>query len=84
MKRFLGLTQEEISENEKLWGEENGNNLTKPVEATGGLRGVGVSQSAVSSELDTQTAEAPAGMDAPPADMGGAPDAGGGDMSAPA
>lgn len=94
MKRFLGLTQEEISENEKLWGEENGNNLTKPVEATGGLRGVGVSQSAVSSELDTQTAEAPAGMDAPPADMGGgeappadmggAPDAGGGDMAAPA
>lgn len=94
MKRFLGLTQEEISENEKLWAEENGNNLTKPVEATGGLRGVGVSQSAVSAELDTQTAEAPPGMDAPPMDMGGggappmdmggAPDMGGGDMAAPA
>ena len=28
MKRFLGLTDEEVAENERLWREENDENLT--------------------------------------------------------
>ena len=40
MKRFLGLTDEEIMENEKLWAEEKG---TSDPEAQDGLKSVGAS-----------------------------------------
>ena len=40
MKRFLGLTDEEIMENEKLWAEEKG---TADPEAQDGLKSVGAS-----------------------------------------
>jgi hypothetical protein len=62
MKRFLGMTQEEITENETLWREENGENLKPTGDAAGALRGIGVSPGAVSGEMAGQTAEAPPDM----------------------
>ena len=38
MKRYLGLTQEEIVENEKLWKEENAGNLQSAGDVRAELR----------------------------------------------
>ena len=54
MERFLGLTEDEINKNEKLWREENGKeSLEEP--AGSDLRSVGVSVSDI--ETDTETGE---------------------------
>jgi hypothetical protein len=72
MKRFLGMSQEEITENEQMWREENGNNLTAATgDAGSAMRGVGVSPGAISGEMADQTAEAPMDM-AAAADAGAA------------
>jgi hypothetical protein len=62
LKRFLGLTQEEITENETLWKEENGGKLAAPTEAAGELRSVGITPAAIGAEAGTQGAEAPPEM----------------------
>ncbi len=52
MKRFLGMTTEEIAENEKMWREENidqGANLSASAE----LRSAGITASGISSEIDS-------------------------------
>jgi hypothetical protein len=61
LKRFLGLTQEEITENENLWKEENGSKLNV-ANAAGELRSVGVTPGAMGAEMGGQEAEAPADM----------------------
>jgi hypothetical protein len=61
LKRFLGLTQEEITENELLWREENGGKLTSS-NAAGELRSVGVTPGAMGAEIGAQDAEAPPEM----------------------
>ena len=54
MERFLGLSEEEIAKNEKLWREEH--DKTEDQEPTGSdLRNVGVS--AGDMETDLQTAD---------------------------
>jgi hypothetical protein len=70
LKRFLGLTQEEITENELLWREENGAMLTPASNAAGEMRSIGVTPAGMSAEAGSQTAEAPAEMaaEAPPAE----------------
>lgn len=67
MKRFLGLSQEEIKENEKLWAEER----VEPEDAASDvdLRNVGVSSADV--EGDLETAE---GMAETPPEEGMAPE----------
>lgn len=78
MKRYLGMTQEEITENEKLWREENGDKLSAPVDAHTAMRGAGVTPGAISDEMAGQQAEAPPDM-AAAAEVGpeaGAPGAG--------
>jgi len=65
MQRFLGMTPEEIKENERLWLEENGANLQPPADAAGELRGVGITPEGMSADMKDQTAEAPQDM-APP------------------
>jgi len=62
MKRFLGMTQEEITENETLWREENGAKLTSASGAAGEMRSAGLTPSAMGAEMADQTAEAPADM----------------------
>ena len=62
LKRFLGLTQEEITENEKLWKEENGTLLSAAMNAATELRGAGVTPGAISADISAQDEEAPADM----------------------
>jgi hypothetical protein len=52
MQRFLGMSAEEIAENERLWREENDENLTQPeTDAAGEMRGSGISSAGISSDL---------------------------------
>jgi hypothetical protein len=64
LERFLGLTEEEITKNEKLWREEN--NKSVDIEPEGSdLRSIGVSTGDI--ETDQETAET---MEAPPEEGG--------------
>jgi len=83
LKRFLGLTAEEIAENEELWKEENG--LTaKAVSASSELRSAGITSGGMDSDLENlsgagelppeegaelggASGTAPAGGESPPA-----------------
>lgn len=71
LKRFLGLSEDEIKENERLWREENGAQLTPPADAAGQLRSAGVTPGGLSADLGDQAAEAPEDM-AAAAEAGGA------------
>jgi hypothetical protein len=77
MKRYLGLSQEEIVENERLWQEENGANLKPPPDAGGEMRSAGITPAGMAGDLAGQDAEAPD-------DMAAAADAGVADGEAPA
>ena len=77
MKRFLGLTAEEIAENERQWREENidkGTNLSAQAE----LRSAGVTTGGLSADADAlgQSGEAPEGMEDMDTGMEAAPPAG--------
>ena len=50
MKRFLGLAEEEIAENENLWHEENGTPDTRGGKGSD-MRGVGVSPGTLGSDI---------------------------------
>ena len=80
LKRFLGLTQEEITENERMWKEENGDQIAAALDAAAEMRSVGVSPAGIQADMSAQTAEAPADL----ADQAAAasPDLGGGAMPA--
>lgn len=68
MQRFLGLTEEELRQNEELWAEESDNIEATPT--TGGdLRSVGISPGDIDSDL-TAGADIEADLEAP-ADLGG-------------
>ena len=54
MERFLGLTEEEIAKNEKMWREENDKEINIHPEGSD-LRGIGVSVGDI--ETDMQTGE---------------------------
>lgn len=62
LKRFLGLTQEEITENERLWREENATTLQPPADSAGELRTAGITPAGISADQGAQAAEAPADM----------------------
>ena len=63
LKRFLGMTAEEIAENERLWREENGANLGKPTtDSEIALRSAGITPGGMAGDMADQTAEAPADM----------------------
>lgn len=53
LKRFLGLTTEEIAENERLWREENVNDTGGLLSAQAELRSLGVTAGGISSDMDT-------------------------------
>lgn len=86
MRRFLGLTQEELSENERMWAEENGKGQPTTTDAAGELRSAGLSASGIEGDLgaagdmsapdemqnDTNPEGAP-GAPAAPGPAGGAP-----------
>jgi len=65
MKRYLGLSEEELAENERLWREENDENIQPlPTDAGGELRGAGVSGAGIEADIDGMEEEVP-GEDAP-------------------
>ena len=73
LKRFLGLSEDEIKENERMWREENGANLKAPADAQSQLRGIGVTPGGMAADTGAQEAEAPLDMAAaaePGADAG--------------
>jgi hypothetical protein len=73
LKRYLGLSEEEVAENERLWAEENGKGHPAVTDASGELRGVGVSQAGIEADTTAMTdTEAPPGMETP-ADPNAAP-----------
>ena len=66
LKRFLGMTEEDLAENEKLWKEENGEG--KPAtDAAGELRTAGVSPTGIEQDLGDA-----AGAEEAPEDLAGA------------
>ena len=69
MKRYLGMSEQEISENEQAWSEEKGDVESAPVD-TANPRSVGISPGGVATDLDNLGPEAPAGAPG----VGGAPE----------
>ena len=60
MSRFLGLTDTEIAENERLWREENEENLEQPeTDSAGEMRGAGISSAGIEGDLDGGEEELP-------------------------
>jgi hypothetical protein len=60
MKRFLGMTDQEIAENERLWREENEENLEMPeTDASGEMRGAGISSAGIDDDLGGGEEEIP-------------------------
>jgi len=86
LKRFLGLTAEEIAENERLWREENDETIQPaPADAAAEMRGIGISSAGMDTDLAGAETEVPApeggmeGGEAPPPETAtgaGAPVAG--------
>ena len=78
MKRYLGMTEQEISENETAWAEEKGDTELAQPEAPG-LRSVGISPGGLDNEIDGLGPDAGvAGPDVTGAEAGvGQPVAGG-------
>jgi hypothetical protein len=73
LKRFLGMTDEDLAENEKMWKEENGEGKAMP-DAAGELRGAGVSPTTIEQDVtDAQGEEVPDDLAAGADDMGAAP-----------
>src|SRR6056300_232565 len=77
LKRFLGLSQEEVAENEAMWREENTNENINNISAGTEMRGAGVTPSGIQSDLDTLGSTEPdADAPEPEADVS-TPDTGG-------
>lgn len=94
LKRFLGLSEEDVAENERMWREENDENLQPPVgDAAGEMRSVGISGAGISADIsgaeDQVSIEGgeDGGAGTPPetatGEGGAAPAAPGGDEPAP-
>ena len=66
LKRFLGLTDEEMAENERMWAEEAGKGEPTHTDSSGELRGAGLSSAGIDSDMSTAgDLEAPEGMTNP-------------------
>ena len=74
MKRFLGMTEEEIKENERMWREENGTKLKPPTDAASEMRSAGITPGGMAGEVAGQEGEATDDM-AAAAEAGAAPGA---------
>jgi hypothetical protein len=79
LKRFLGLTAEEIAENEKLWREENTDTAQSATDAQSEMRSMGITSSGIGSDMNMlgqsdMGSPALQGADpgAAPAELGGA------------
>jgi hypothetical protein len=80
LKRFLGLSDDEVAENERMWGEEQGEGQPTHTDAAGELRSAGLSAAGIEGDLGMAgDLSAPEDMEgdemgaAPVAPSGGAP-----------
>jgi hypothetical protein len=71
LKRFLGMTDEDLADNERMWKEENGEG-TPVADSAGELRTAGVSPTSIDQDAGAAagTEEAPMDMEAPADDAG--------------
>ena len=61
LKRFLGLSDEDLAENERLWAEENGQSTSVDTDSVSEMRGIGISQAGIQSDASmAETPEMPA------------------------
>ena len=68
LKRFLGLTDDEIAENERLWAEEQGDGSATDTDSAGELRSAGLSAGGIAGDMETSgDLSAPEGMENPEA-----------------
>ena len=64
LKRFLGLTEDEIAENERLWGEESGKGEPTNTDAAGELRSAGLSAAGIEGDMGSaEDMSPPEGME---------------------
>ncbi len=75
MKRFLGLSQEEITENERMWKEERGATLASATDAAAEMRSAGITPGGMSADMGSQDEEAPEDLAAAAGQEGEAPPA---------
>ena len=80
LKRFLGLSEEEIKENERMWREENGGNLKPAPDASSEMRSIGITPGTLGAETTAQDQEADPAMAAAAEAQAAAPE----DQAAPA
>jgi hypothetical protein len=74
LKRFLGLTDEEVAENERLWADENGQGEPTATDAAGELRSAGLSAGGIEGDLGMAAdTTAPEDMDTEGAEGAAAP-----------
>jgi Bacteriophage T4-like portal protein (Gp20) len=83
MKRYLGMTEQEISENEKLWAEEHGEKEIAQA-APPNLRSAGISPGGISTDMTNLVPPAPSGAEGgTPQTAGSAAGPGAGGLAAP-
>ena len=82
LKRFLGMTDEDIAENERMWKEESGMGAATTSDAAAELRGAGISPTGIAADAGAMAGDqeappemAPEGGEAAPAPEGAAPEA---------
>ena len=62
MKRFLGMSDSEVAENERYWREENDETLSsQPTDASAEMRGAGISGAGIEADLGAGADTAPEG-----------------------
>jgi hypothetical protein len=76
MKRYLGLTEDEMRENEEMWLQEQGEQAEDTADEVG-LRSVGITPGGIASDLETADQVAQMPMGEPGAEVAGAGMAGG-------
>jgi len=74
LKRFLGLSEEEIKENERMWREENSGNLKPAPDASSEMRSIGITPGTLGAETTAQDQEADPAMAAAAEQQAAAPD----------
>ena len=84
LKRFLGLTAEEIAENESLWREENSDEAINNIGASTEMRSAGVTPGGMQSDLDNLGSTEPGeGAPEPEAEPAGGEAGGGAEPTPP-
>ena len=87
LKRFLGMSDEEVAENERMWAEENGKGSPTHTDAAGELRSAGLSAAGIEGDLgaagDMSAPEDMEGLEEPGMDGLGSPVLVGGPAATP-